>query len=112
MPDKTDTPLQCKIEGDELVIRIGLATLQTAAENCELFYNDEHNDAPPYIKVDDQAAFAAEVAGHLMKEGETGESILSKAIDQAFEEAVGDGCDGVDHGDPSPDDEDDEDEED
>ena len=93
MSESTDTPLTAKIEGDELVIRIGLSTLAHAAEHCPRFYHEEkHMGAMgPYCKVTDKAELAADVIRAMFREEEDGSSQISDLLDESFEWAVDDG---------------------
>jgi hypothetical protein len=92
-----ETPLTCKIEGDCLVVRIGIGTLAGAATNCEHFWDGESGTDVPCIKIDDDRLFAEEVARYLTVEEEDGSTLLTGVINQAIINAVEDGCDGVDH---------------
>lgn len=90
---KAKEPLQVKIVNDRLVISVGIEVLAFAAENCERFYDGE-KDAYT-LKVTDKAKFAIDVARELNREKENGETPVSVLLDQAFEDAVGDGSEGV-----------------
>lgn len=86
-----DTPLKCEVEGDELVIRIGLNTLVHAAENCPLFYNGTPGTFPPYEKVIDAGELADDVRRELLREEEDGTTPLHILFDNAIEKARDDG---------------------
>jgi hypothetical protein len=87
----TDAPLNAKIEGDQLVIRIGIDTLAFAAEHCPRFYDNEKNPDPPFIKVTDKRELALDVVCALLHEQEDGTTPLCILLDDAFEYAYGDG---------------------
>lgn len=80
-----ETRLSVSIEDEELVIRIGVATLAHAGSHCPLFYHPETNPSPPYIKITNPERFAVEVANELFSEEEDGSSLISTTIDQAIE---------------------------
>lgn len=92
-----DRPLRVSIERDQLVIRLGVNTLAHAAEYCPVFYDDEHNADPPFIKVTDRAAFAVDVLRALQHEEEDGSGPLSKLLDDAIELAYDDGSEAVEY---------------
>lgn len=71
-----DKPLSAMIDGDELVIRIGIGTLAFAAE---------HLKPLPYeiLRVIDKAEFANDVRAELMREEEDGSSMLTDVLDAA-----------------------------
>ena len=75
---KKDSPLRCKIEGNELVVRIGIDTLAFAAENMPELFDQKYQ-----IKVCNKKEFAKDAAGELLSEEEDGSSILSDALDKA-----------------------------
>jgi hypothetical protein len=96
---KIDLPLGAQIEGDELVIRVGLAVVAFAAGHHPDFWDGEAETADgPFVNVTDQRVFAEEVVLALESEREDGSSILSDALDAAVKHAIEDGCEGVDHG--------------
>lgn len=79
-----DSPLRATIEGEELVIRIGVGTLAHAAENCERFYEYEKHAAPPYKQVTAPNELARDVRNELFREEEDGSSPISNLIDEAI----------------------------
>lgn len=83
-----DQPLQCAIEGTQLVIRIGLGTLAFAAQHCD--------DNPGY-KVASIETLAQDVAYELRKEGETGETLMTQMLDRATNNAFDNGSTAFDH---------------
>jgi hypothetical protein len=86
-----DAPLDAKIEGSQLVIRIGINTLAFAAEHCPRFYDNEKGADPPYVKVTDKRELARDVVRALLHEQEDGTTPLCILLDDAFEFAYGDG---------------------
>lgn len=90
---KSDTPLKVAIEGEELVVRIGLDTLAFSAEHCpRLFDYDKHvNTGPPYCKVVDKAELARDVMRAFLDEEEDGSTPLSDCFDDAIVAAMDDG---------------------
>lgn len=88
-----DCPLSVAVEGDELVIRIGIDTLAFSAEHCPLFYNEEkHMGAMgPYVKVEDKVELAKDVIRAMQHEEEDGSTPLSDMFDKAIEDAAEDG---------------------
>lgn len=91
--NKGDTPLKVKVEGQELVVRIGIDTLAFAAEHCPKFYDyDVHQgEDGPYVKVDDKKELAGDIVRALTHEEEDGSSPLSEMLDSAIEWAFNDG---------------------
>ena len=98
--DARDQPLSVEVEGNRLVISIGIATLAFAVEHAVgpplTNYDYDTND---YVrtKVTDARVFANEVCGALLAEEEDGSTLLDRMLDQAAANAIGDGCDGVYH---------------
>lgn len=95
-----DLPLRAQVEGDQFVIRIGLDTLQFAAEHCQRFYDyDKHAPEGPYVKIVDRAEFAADIVRAMQAEEEDGSTPLSDFVDQMFIDAWEDGSAGFDYDD-------------
>ena len=92
-----DSPLTYHVEGDRIAVYIGFDELAFAAANHPNFWDGESGDDVPNIKITDPAAFAREVVRQLNREEEDGSTLVTKLLDRAIEDAVGDGCDGVDH---------------
>lgn len=89
--NKANTPLQCKVEGKELVIRVGLETLKFATEHCPRFYDPDKDGDGPYVKVVDLKELAADVRGALLHEEEDGSTPLHVLLDDAVEAAFDNG---------------------
>ena len=81
-------PLQCKIEDEQVVIRIGLNRLQWAAERCPKFHDAELRPEPPYERVVDKHELARDVVAAISREAEDGTTpphlLLDDAIYHAF----------------------------
>lgn len=90
-------PLKCDIEDDQLVIRIGIKTLEFAAEHCPLFYDDQKRPDPPYIHVTNRDELAKDVKRELFREAEDGSSPISDVIDQAINAAYEDGSEAFEY---------------
>lgn len=86
-----DQRLVCQIEGDELVIRIGIDTLAFSAEHCPLFYDDRDRCEAPYVKVADKEELARDVVRAINHEEDDGSTPLHHMLDEAIEYAHGDG---------------------
>jgi len=85
-----DAPLDVSVEGDELVIRIGVSTLAFAASRTELFnpWNDDKNDWVDEWKVTDEHRFAQGVGYGMTEEEEDGSTPLTRLLDTCFLHAV------------------------
>ena len=97
MSDNHD--LSCSIEGDEIVIRIGIKTLETAVKGSP--YGEDIED----FFVTDYRAFALEVVNALKEEDEEGTTPMHVMFDKAFEHVMENGGDGFwceDIGGPRP----------
>lgn len=83
-------PLTIGVEGEELVIRIGVDTLQFCFEAGEdnLPWDDEIQDFIRSFKVTDKYKFAKGVGNALCNEEEDGSTPLTKILDEAFIDAV------------------------
>lgn len=90
-----DQPLSAKLEGDELVIRIGIDTLAWAAEaerreTCFWEY-DEVRDYVQKWKIVDDRGWAEDVLHELKREEEDGSSPLTNLLDKMSEKALDQG---------------------
>lgn len=90
-------PLTIGVEGDELVIRIGVDTLQFCFEVGEENqpYDEKAEDFRRAFKVIDKHKFAKGVGIALCNEEEDGSTPLTKILDEAFIHAV-ENAEGVD----------------
>lgn len=83
-----DQPLVAKIEGQQLVIRIGIDTLAYSAEHCPRLYDYDKHDGPPYCKVVNKEELAMDVIHELEREQEDGTTPLHLLLDQAIIDAM------------------------
>lgn len=85
-------PLTIGVEGDELVIRIGVDTLQFCFETGEenQSYDEKEEDFRRAFKVVDKYEFAKGVGSALCNEEEDGSTPLTKVLDEAYIHAVED----------------------
>jgi len=83
-------PLTIGVEGEELVIRIGVDTLQFCFETGEENqpYDEKAQDFRRAFKVINKYRFAKGVANALCNEEEDGSTPLTKILDEAFIHAV------------------------
>lgn len=92
--------LKVAIEDGEVVIRIGVNTLRTAAEGSEDFHGAEGSR---YVRVFDPDRFAAGIVEELNDEAEDGTTHVHEMFDKAFRQAIDQGiaagCDLVEEGD-------------
>jgi hypothetical protein len=88
-----DQPLHCRVEGQRLVISIGLKTLAFAAE---------HQDDNQKLKIEDEMALGKDVCHELTHEDEIGQSLLTHLFDSATTNACENGSVAFDHDDPIP----------
>ena len=90
-----DQTLSVKVEGDELVIRIGIDTLSEAAEfeGREPFwqYDEIVGDFVQHWKIIDNKGWAEDVVHALKDESEDGSTFVTDLLDKACEEALDQG---------------------
>lgn len=90
-----DQPLSAKIEGDEIVIRIGIGTLAWAAEfeGREPFWDFDLglNKFVQRYKIIDDLGWAQDVCREINREEEDGSSPLTNLLDKASEDALDQG---------------------
>jgi glutaredoxin len=100
-PQGQDAPLSCKVEGECLVIEIGIRTLAHAASYSEWAnrYDEARADYRRSFAIIDLHEYAKDVALQMQHEAEDGSSLLTKLIDEAMEAAVDDGSMGTDDAD-------------
>lgn len=94
-----DQPLSCKLEGEELVIRIGIDTLSYAFNESDYNnpWNEESSDFERMSQVENSLQFAKDVVHELNDEGEDGSTLLTSLIDKACEEACEQGSLGLEY---------------
>jgi hypothetical protein len=83
--------LRCGVEGNQLVISIGIGTLAWACR--------KRNGGPlaGRFKVVDELEFARDVANALQHEDEIGDSKLCELLDEAMQEAADRGSCGLEY---------------
>jgi hypothetical protein len=94
-----DQPLSCKIEGEELVIRIGIDTLAEAFNQSEDNnpWSDESSDFERLSQVSDSLQFAKDVVQELDDESEIGSTLVTDMLDKACERAAENGSLGLEY---------------
>jgi len=91
-----DTPLTCVVEGDELVIRIGVATLAFAFEEGQNNPCGENSNAwRATLKVADPAQFASDVVREIKDEAEDGTTPLHEFLGKMCLSAMDQGSLGI-----------------
>jgi len=91
-----DRLLSVKLDGDELVIRIGISALAFAAIHTpQLEHFDDEANEFRLPKITDERKFAEEVAIVLGQEEEDGTTLVHRMLDGAFVEAVEQGREGI-----------------
>lgn len=85
------------IEGEEIVIRTPIDSLSDAFKGAV-----ELGRIPKGFVVTDQRAFAQAVLSELLDEDEQGTTIVHELFDQAMNNALENGADGVDEAPPEP----------
>jgi len=88
-----DQYLSCKVEGDELVIRIGIDTLAFATDNSDLFdpFDIDRNIFVQKWKVIDSRGWAQDIVHEINDEDEVGGSPLIYFLDKMSEAALDQG---------------------
>lgn len=92
MTDPRKSPLRILIEEGMLVISIGVDTLAFACEQGDALRDEWGNVRGGVV---DHMEFAQVVADALLIEDEIGQTDVQKAIDRAFELAIGSGTESV-----------------
>lgn len=88
-----DEPLNVKVDGDVLVIRIGIDVLADATQIHSQWRDD--NDEP-LLTVTDNHVFAQSIVGALRREEEDGTTPIDVILDEAITYVVEQGEEGVD----------------
>lgn len=89
-------PLQVLIEDGEIVIRIGIDTLQMAVRACPELENYDSETASFHEPVVvDPEVFASEVFYELTREAEDGTTLVHDMFDNAFLCAIEQGAEGI-----------------
>lgn len=94
---KIDTPLSCKLVGDEVVIKIGIGTLAFAYEISEYNnpWSDDTNDTVQQCMVVNKKEFAKDVIAELISEREDGSTLITDMFDKAEQNAMENGSEGI-----------------
>ena len=95
MPVKREQPLHANVEGEQLVIRIGIGTLAFCAEHCNEFYDDVHASYPPYFTILNHEQWSQDVLRAMFAEREDGSSLATDFFDAAFMRAYDDGSEAI-----------------
>ena len=97
-PIEESSPLTVQIEGEDLVIRIGVPLLLHALQSGPS-WSDE-------FRITDPMKFAEAIASHLENdEEEDGTTAIHRALDEAAEHAIESDCEGVEYVEPEDGDE-------
>jgi hypothetical protein len=93
-----DQPLEVSVDGEELVIRIGVDVVAFAANESDDFkpYDLETGDWVQKFKVTDPLEFSRDVKRAMLDEGEDGSTPLSRFLDKMNVAALEDGSTGID----------------
>lgn len=89
-----NAPLTATVEGDRLVIAIGIDNLAHASGmrmQEEAFERSEGESSVPEMTIVNNALWAKETAGTLLKEDEMGNSMLTRLLDKATENTLNSG---------------------
>ena len=80
-----NTPLNCSVEGTDLVVRIGVGTLAWAAK--------KKNGGPieNRVRIADKTELAKDVANELMRQDELGNMPIAELLDDAIKAAADSG---------------------
>lgn len=92
-----DTELIVNIENDELVIRVGISTLCKAVRQCQVIdYAVMEADGDEYVvEITDETVFANAILDALNDEEEDGSTPVHRLLDAAANEAIEQGCEGI-----------------
>jgi hypothetical protein len=91
-----DQPLRCTVEGEELVIRIGINTLAWAEQSERRdtpfwTYDEEKYEYVPRWKIINDLEWAKDVVREINREEEDGSSLLTNLLDKASDNALDQG---------------------
>ena len=91
-----DHLLSIALDGDEVVIRVGISALAFAAIHAKqlVTFDSEENDFR-YPQIIDEARFAQDVVRRLKSEEEDGTTVVHRMLDDAFLVAVENGAEGI-----------------
>lgn len=93
----TTRPLQAFIEGEEVVIRVGIDTMRIAFENSEenSRFDEGKREYVPVYAVSDPLLFAKDAIIEMEREGEDGSTPLTGFLDKMMAEAANQGSLGI-----------------
>jgi hypothetical protein len=91
MKTESDKPLGCEVEGEQLVIRIGVSTLAWAAKKRN------GGVVPDNYRMVDKPEWAKDVARKIVHEDEVGNTMLCEMLDEAMQAAMDDGSTALVH---------------
>lgn len=91
---KRKIPLRVRVVDRVLTIEIGIDTLKRAAERHEEFWQPQTDKCA--LVVSDAEEFAKDVRNALQAEEEDGSTPVSRLLDEAIQEAVEQGSEGID----------------
>lgn len=89
MKSEFDQPLKCEVDGDRLVISIGIGTLAWAAKKRN------GGVVPNKCRMIDKLQWAKDTADAIAYEDEVGNTILNDMLDIAMERAMNSGSTGI-----------------
>lgn len=90
-----NSPLTCKLSKGMLTISIGVETLRFAAERHKEFWQPQTDKCA--LVVSDTDMFASDVRNALLAEEEDGSTRVTELLDEAIQEAVEQGSEGLDY---------------
>jgi hypothetical protein len=85
------SPLEIKIENEQLIISIGIETLGFAVTHSDLFGLDERT----MPTITDAAEFAKAILHELAEEDDEGTTMVHEMLDKAAEDATEPGAEGI-----------------
>lgn len=87
--------MECKIEGDEIVVRVKIDALPSAWDQLvmDIYDPDAPDHKPP--RIEDAEAFAPHFLAELNHEDEMGNTPLMRVFDEAMEMAINNGAEGI-----------------
>lgn len=92
-----NTELSVKIEDEELVIRVGISILCKAVRQCQVidYAVMEADGDESVVEITDEAVFANAILDALNEEEEDGSTPVHRMFDAAANEAIEQGCEGI-----------------
>jgi hypothetical protein len=90
---KDDVPLKCEVVDGAIQFVIGAKVLAHATNICPTLYDAERDHGR--YRVTAPVTFAKAVADELNHEDEAGETLLTRMLDEAIDDAINQGAEGV-----------------